>query len=76
MDKFKNVLKPDTDIRAVLAEDKALMKALDNGLKADWKSVMDWYNTERKKIQEELKKYRQMEQFTVKAPSKQKTMEA
>jgi hypothetical protein len=55
MDKFKNILKPDTDIRAVLAEDKALMKALDNGLKEDWKSVMEWYNTERKKIQNELK---------------------
>ena len=58
MDKFKNVLKPDTDIRAVLAEDKALMKALDNGLKEDWKSVIGWYNTERKKIQEELKSER------------------
>ena len=58
MDKFKNVLKPDTDIRAVLAEDKALMKALDNGLKEDWKSVLGWYNTERKKIQEELKSER------------------
>lgn len=55
MDKFKNVLKPDTDIRAVLAEDKALMKALNNGLKNDWKSVLGWYNEERKKIQEELK---------------------
>jgi len=58
MDKFKNVLKPDTDIRAVLAEDKALMKALDNGLKEDWKSVLGWYNTERKKIQKELKSER------------------
>lgn len=55
MDKFKNILKPDTDIRAVLAEDKALMKALDNGLKEDWKSVMAWYNQERLKIQQELK---------------------
>ena len=58
MDKFKNILKPDTDIRAVLAEDKALMKALDNGLKEDWKSVLGWYNTERKKIQQELKSER------------------
>lgn len=55
MDKFKNVLKPGVDVRAVLAEDKALMKALDNGLKSDWKSVLDWYNEERKKIQKELK---------------------
>ena len=58
MDKFKNILKPDTDVRTVLAEDKALMKALDNGLKSDWKSVLDWYNAERKKIQEELKSER------------------
>lgn len=58
MDRFKNVLKPDTDVRAVLAEDKALMKALDNGLKSDWKSVLNWYNQERKKIQDELKSER------------------
>ena len=58
MDKFKNILKPDTDVRTVLAEDKALMKALDNGLKSDWKSVLDWYNAERKKIQDELKSER------------------
>ena len=58
MDKFKNILKPDTDVRTVLAEDKALMKALDNGLKSDWESVLDWYNAERKKIQEELKSER------------------
>lgn len=58
MDKFKNILKPDTNIRAVLAEDKALMKALDNGLKDDWKSVLGWYNQERLKIQKELKSER------------------
>lgn len=58
MDKFKNILKPDTDVRAVLAEDKALMKALDNGLKNDWKSVLGWYNQERLKIQNELKSER------------------
>lgn len=58
MDKFKNVLRPGVDVRAVLAEDKALMKALDNGLAADWKSVLEWYNTERLKIQNELKSER------------------
>lgn len=58
MDKFKNILKPDTDVKAVLAEDKALMKALQNGLSSDWKSVMNWYNQERLKIQEELKSER------------------
>lgn len=58
MDKFKNILKPDTDVKTVLAEDKALMKALQNGLSADWKSVMGWYNQERLKIQQELKSER------------------
>ena len=58
MDKFKNILKPDTDVRTVLAEDKALMKALQNGLSDDWKSVMGWYNQERLKIQQELKSER------------------
>ncbi len=54
MDKFKSAVKPDTDIKAVLAEDAALMKAIQNGLSADWKSVIAWYNTERKKIEKEL----------------------
>lgn len=59
MNKFKNVLKPGIDVRAVLAEDKALMKAIDEGkVGADWQSVLDWYNAERKKIQQELKSER------------------
>ncbi len=59
MNKFKNVLKPGIDVRKVLAEDRALMKAIDEGkVGADWQSVLDWYNTERKKIQQELKSER------------------
>lgn len=58
MDKFKNVLKDGVDVKTVLAEDKALMKALQNGLSDDWHSVLEWYNTERLKIQQELKSER------------------
>ena len=59
MNKFKNVLKPGIDVRKVLAEDRALMKAIDEGkVGADWQSVLNWYNAERKKIQEELKSER------------------
>ncbi len=59
MNKFKNVLKPGIDVRKVLAEDRALMKALDEGkIGEDWQSVLNWYNAERKKIQQELKSER------------------
>lgn len=59
MNTFKNVLKPGIDVRKVLAEDKALMKAIDEGkVGEDWQSVLNWYNAERKKIQEELKSER------------------
>ena len=59
MNTFKNVLKPGIDVRKVLAEDKALMKAIDEGkVGEDWQSVLDWYNAERKKIQQELKSER------------------
>ena len=59
MNKFKNVLKPGIDVRKVLAEDRALMKAIDEGkVGEDWQSVLNWYNAERKKIQEELKSER------------------
>lgn len=59
MNTFKNVLKPGIDVRKVLAEDRALMKAIDEGkVGEDWQSVLDWYNAERKKIQEELKSER------------------
>lgn len=53
MNKFVNALQNDTDVKAVLAEDAALMKAF-KGRQADMRSVIEWYNTERLKIQEEL----------------------
>lgn len=59
MDKFKNVLKPGIEIRKVLAEDRALMKAIDEKkVGEDWQSVLEWYNAERLKIQQELKSER------------------
>lgn len=59
MDKFKNILKPDTDIKKVLAEDAALMKAINNGeIEANMQDVLNWYNRERLKIQQELKSER------------------
>lgn len=53
MNKFVNALQNDTDVKTVLAEDAALMKAF-KGRQADMRSVIEWYNTERLKIQEEL----------------------
>ena len=59
MNKFKNVLKPGINVRKVLAEDSALMKAINEGkVGEDWQSVLNWYNAERKKIQQELKSER------------------
>ena len=56
MDKFQDYLKPGVDVRKVLAEDTALMKAINDGkIGADWKSALDWYNAERKKITNTLK---------------------
>lgn len=53
MNKFVNALQNDTDVKTVLAEDAALMKAF-KGRQADMRSVIEWYNAERLKIQEEL----------------------
>lgn len=55
MNKFVRALQTDTDVNAVLAEDAQLRKAIENGLSSDMRTVIDWYNTERLKIQEELK---------------------
>ncbi len=55
MDKFKNVLKTDTDFKKVLAEDAALMKAIREGkVKETRESILAWYNDERHKIEQEL----------------------
>lgn len=55
MNKFVRALQTDTDVQSVLGEDAQLRKAIENGLSKDMRSVVEWYNTERTKIQEELK---------------------
>ena len=54
MNKFVNSLQTDTDVKAVLNEDKALKKAIEKGMSSDMRTVIEWYNTERLKIQDEL----------------------
>lgn len=54
MNKFVNSLQTDTDVKAVLNEDKALKKAIEAGMSSDMRTVIEWYNTERLKIQDEL----------------------
>lgn len=51
---FVNAIQTDTDVKAVLAEDAALMKAVKAGMSSDMRTVIEWYNTERLKIQDEL----------------------
>lgn len=53
MKEFVNAIQTDTDVKKVLEEDAALMKAF-KGRTADMRSVIEWYNTERLKIQDEL----------------------
>ena len=54
MNKFVNSIQTDTDVKAVLNEDKALKKAIEAGMSSDMRTVIEWYNTERLKIQDEL----------------------
>ena len=54
MNKFVNAIQTDTDVKAVLNEDKALKKAIEAGMSSDMRTVIEWYNTERLKIQDEL----------------------
>lgn len=51
---FVNAIQTDSDVKAVLAEDKALKKAIEGGMSSDMRTVIEWYNTERLKIQDEL----------------------
>lgn len=53
MNEFVNSLQTDTDVKAVLAEDKALMKAF-KGRQATMREVVEWYNQQRLLIQDEL----------------------
>lgn len=54
MNDFVKALQEDTDVQSVLAEDPALKKAIEKGMKSDMRTVVNWYNTERLKIQDEL----------------------
>lgn len=57
MDDFKNVLRDGVDIEKVLAEDAALQAAIRRGEvdPTNWHSAQAWYESERKKIQRELR---------------------
>ena len=54
MKDFVNAIQTDTDVQSVLKEDAALKKAIEKGMSADMRTVIEWYNTERLKIQDEL----------------------
>ena len=55
MNDFVKALQGDTDVKSVLAEDPALMKAIsEKKVSGDADSVIDWYNTQRLKIQDVL----------------------
>ena len=54
MNEFVKAIQSDTDIERVLKEDAALQKAIAGGLDKNFRSVVEWYNTERLKIQDEL----------------------
>ena len=51
---FVNAIQTDTDVQSVLKEDAALKKAIEKGMSSDMRTVIEWYNTERLKIQDEL----------------------
>lgn len=55
MNDFVKALQSDTDVKSVLAEDPALMKAIsEKKVSDDADSVIGWYNTQRLKIQDVL----------------------
>lgn len=55
MNEFVKALQGDTDVKSVLAEDPALMKAIsEKKVSEDADSVIGWYNTQRLKIQDVL----------------------
>ncbi len=55
MNDFVKALQGDTDVKSVLAEDPALMKAIsEKKVSEDADSVIRWYNTQRLKIQDVL----------------------
>ena len=56
MKNFVNSIQTDSDVKAVLGEDAALQAAIRKGMSSDMRTVIEWYNTERLKIQDELYK--------------------
>lgn len=54
MKEFVNSIQTDSDVKTVLGEDAALKKAIEKGMSSDMRTVIEWYNTERLKIQDEL----------------------
>ena len=54
MKDFVNAIQTDTDVQSVLKEDAALKAAIEAGMSSDMRTVIEWYNTERLKIQDEL----------------------
>lgn len=54
MNEFVRSIQTDSDVESVLAEDEALRAAIEKGMSKDMRTVVEWYNTERLKIQDEL----------------------
>lgn len=54
MNEFVKAIQTDSDVQSVLGEDSALKAAIEKGMSSDMRTVINWYNTERLKIQDEL----------------------
>lgn len=54
MNEFVKAIQTDSDVQSVLKEDAALKAAIEKGMSSDMRTVIEWYNTERLKIQDEL----------------------
>ena len=54
MKDFVNAIQTDSDVKTVLAEDQALAAAIKKGMASDMRTVIEWYNDQRLKIQDEL----------------------
>ena len=54
MKEFVGSIGTDADVQSLLKEDTALKKAIEKGMSSDMQTVINWYNQERMKIQDEL----------------------
>lgn len=54
MNEYVKAIQTDSDIPEMLSKDPALKKAIESGMASDMRTVIEWYNTERLKIQDEL----------------------